>query len=151
MASKYVGTLAKELESSPHPSVRNNAVLVLSDLLTSHTNIVESYLPTICTGLKDENELVRKHSILSIYKLIESSYVRMDDVLFFKLSTRLTDESPDIRQKTQACIVSYLLVKDPNYFFKAFTEAIFAYNNCKQHAVASFLQGFHLPGPQNRE
>ena len=52
-------------------SVLNNVVIVLCDLCVRYTALVDKYVPTICTCLKDPNPFVRKQALLLLTGLLQ--------------------------------------------------------------------------------
>jgi hypothetical protein len=87
--------MGKEVITSPHPIVRNNLVVILTDLCVKasiRTNPIDllvfffflfhelqypllsdRYVPTISLCLRDSNELVRKQTLVLLYRLIQGA------------------------------------------------------------------------------
>lgn len=61
----------RELEVGIDGNVLNNIVIVLCDLCVRYTALVDKYVPTICTCLKDPNPFVRKQALLLLTGLLQ--------------------------------------------------------------------------------
>lgn len=71
LAKQSVPVLVRELEVGIDGSVLNNVVIVLCDLCVRYTALVDKYVPTICTCLKDPNPFVRKQALLLLTGLLQ--------------------------------------------------------------------------------
>uniref|UniRef100_K1QWD7 Condensin-2 complex subunit D3 n=1 Tax=Magallana gigas TaxID=29159 RepID=K1QWD7_MAGGI len=96
LAKKCVAALARELETSPDLTIRNNIVIILCDLCVRYTTTVESYMPSIRACLKDEVPLVRKQTLISITRLLKEDFLKWKGALFFCFITTLLDEEKEI-------------------------------------------------------
>ena len=55
LAKQSVVQMARELEVSKHPTVRNNIIIVLCDLAVRYSAKVDPYIATISSCLRDES------------------------------------------------------------------------------------------------
>ena len=60
LTKKSIPQMARELEYSQAPAIRNNIVVVLSDLAVRYSIKVDPYIPDMAACLKDESLLVRR-------------------------------------------------------------------------------------------
>ena len=60
LTKKSIPQMARELEHSQAPAIRNNIVVVLSDLAMRYSIKVDPYIPDMAACLKDESLLVRR-------------------------------------------------------------------------------------------
>ena len=60
LTKKSIPQMACELEHSQAPAIRNNIVVVLSDLAMRYSIKVDPYIPDMAVCLKDESLLVRR-------------------------------------------------------------------------------------------
>ncbi|XP_059148534.1 condensin-2 complex subunit D3-like [Physella acuta] len=156
LAKKTVAALARELEKSDSPAIRNNVVIVMGDLTIRYTTLVDRYMTNIAACLKDPSALVRKNTLTILTRLLQEEYVKWKGVLFFRYITTLLDEVKEIKSLAEFCLEHLLLQKHPNMFFHPFIECIFHFNNYQTHPVYNQFsqsdgekQKFSLAGPQN--
>ncbi|KAH9495177.1 Condensin-2 complex subunit D3 [Bulinus truncatus] len=135
LAEKTIAALARELEVSDSPAVRNNVVIVMGDLTIRYTTLVDRYVTNIAACLKDSSALVRKNTLTILTRLLQEEYVKWKGVLFFYYITTLLDETEEIKQLAEFCLEHLLLQKHPNLFFHPFIECIFHFNNYQNHPV----------------
>jgi len=158
MAKRIIPALAKEVETSDNPVIRNNAMVVMCDLCIKYTALVDNYMVTIAMCLRDKNELVRKQTLMSLTRLLQEDFVKWKGTFFYHFVVAIVDDSEDIRATAQFCLLSLLKGKNPGMFSSHFLELIFHLNNYRQHPVYNqFYQTekereiFSLAGENNRE
>ncbi|KAK3583282.1 hypothetical protein CHS0354_011171 [Potamilus streckersoni] len=158
LAKKCVAALARELETSPDPAIRNNVVMVLCDLCVRYTTTADRYVTNIASCLKDPSPLVRKQTLTLITRLLQEDFLKWKGVLFYRFITTLLDDCKEIAEFAEFCLVHLLIQRHPNMFFQHFMECIFHFNSYEDHAVFNkFPQTerekamFSLKGDQNAE
>ena len=60
LTKKCIPQMARELKHSQAPAIRNNIVVVLSDLAVRYSIKVDPYIPDMAVCLKDKSLLVRR-------------------------------------------------------------------------------------------
>eukprot|EP01132_Coremiostelium_polycephalum_P004148 gene4148-5189_t len=152
IAKRCIATFAKELETSEFPIIRNNVMVVMCDLCTRYTQLVDNYIPNIAMCLGDPNELVREQTLILLTHLLQEDYIKWKGSLFFRYVEALVDPSPQISQLAQFCMMNVIQAKygitggsasannnaaatnaNGNIFYKFFLETIFVLNDCKGH------------------
>lgn len=177
LANRCVVAFVKELHASPFPIVRNNIMVVLCDLAKRYTSLIDRYVVDMAACLKDENELVRRQTLMMLTHLMQEDYIKWNtsgtSLLFYRyaplkicLVTRrfivaLVDESPQIREYAHCCLVSLLNKKiagGTNVFYNNFLETIYYLNDYTDHKIYNqFKQStkertlFSLKGGKNAE
>lgn len=76
LANKLLPMFMRELGTNGQPAVRNNALIVLFDLVKRHTALFDRHLPTIALAIADTSPLVRHHAVVLL------AQVRHRGVLF---------------------------------------------------------------------
>jgi hypothetical protein len=72
---------------------------VLFVILFRYPTLVDHYIPNLAMCLRDEDELVRKQTLMLLTQLIQEDYVKWKNgSLFFRFIVSLVDESPIVRQ-----------------------------------------------------
>ncbi|CAI7922154.1 unnamed protein product [Closterium sp. NIES-54] len=66
----------QELQRSSLPSVRNNLVIILTDLCVRYTALVDPHVPCISACLRDPCELVRRQTLVLLAGLLQRDYVK---------------------------------------------------------------------------
>ncbi|XP_028399882.1 condensin-2 complex subunit D3-like [Dendronephthya gigantea] len=135
LAKDCIAALTKELEASEDPAVRNNITVVLCDLCVRYTNLVDRYIPNIARGLRDNEPLIRKQTLILLTHLLQEDYVKWKGSLFFRFITALVDEDIEIRKFADFCLVHLLLSRHPGMFHQHFIESIFHFNCFDRHKV----------------
>ncbi|PRP83328.1 condensin-2 complex subunit D3 [Planoprotostelium fungivorum] len=158
LAKRIIPALAKEVETSDNPVIRNNAMVVMCDLCIKYTALVDNYVVVLALCLRDSNELVRKQTLMSLTTLLQEDFVKWKGIFFYRFVVAMVDESEDIRTTAHFCLVSLLKGKNPQMFSGHFMELIFHLNNYKQHPTYNqFIQtekereAFSLEGEVNAE
>ncbi|XP_043338941.1 condensin-2 complex subunit D3 isoform X1 [Cervus canadensis] len=158
LAKQSVPVLVRELEVGIDGNVLNNVVIVLCDLCVRYTALVDKYVPTICTCLKDPNPFVRKQALLLLTGLLQEDFVRWKGCLFFRFVITVVDPNPEVASTGEVCLVHLLLKRNPTIFYQHFIEGIFHFTSYEKHeSFNRFPQSerekrlFSLKGGKNRE
>ncbi|XP_055997299.1 condensin-2 complex subunit D3-like isoform X2 [Ostrea edulis] len=135
LAKKCVAALARELEISDDPTIRNNIVIILCDLCVRYTTTVELYMPSIAACLKDSAPLVRKQTLILITRLLQEDFLKWKGALFFRFITTVLDEKREIAEFSEYCLIHVLLQRKPAMFSNHFMECIFHFNAYEGHSA----------------
>ncbi|XP_070565322.1 condensin-2 complex subunit D3-L-like isoform X2 [Ptychodera flava] len=156
LAPQAIAPLAKELEESTSAAIRNNAVVIMSDLCVRYPGLVDRYIPNVTACVKDESAMVRKQTLTVITRLLQEEYIKWKGVLFFRFISALVDDVEDIRQLAEFSLSSLFGKRHPLMFFNHFVECVFHFNDFNSHKVYNkFSQTdrerklFSLKGKQN--
>ncbi|KAL4224772.1 Condensin-2 complex subunit D3 [Mactra antiquata] len=134
-AKKCIAALARELEVSKDPAIRNNVMIVMCDLCVRYTTITNLYIPVIATCLKDPSALVRKQTLTLITRLLQEDFIKWKESLFYTFISSLVDDNEEIQQFGEFCLVHMLLKRHPNMLFQHFMECLFYFNDYREHSV----------------
>ncbi|XP_052739569.1 condensin-2 complex subunit D3 [Bicyclus anynana] len=105
---------------------RHNALLVLTDICTRYSCIVEPLLESVCGCLETTTvALLRRVAARSITTLLLSGYLRLRTPLYYKYCALLADEEPDVREPAEY-YVSCCLTVDAIYHH--FVDCVLHYN-----------------------
>lgn len=151
LAKTCIAAFARELEISPSFLVRNNVMVVMCDLVVRYSNLVDNYLSKLTICLRDENEMVRRQTLVMLTNLLQEEFIKLrQGNLFFPLLLTLVDDSEVLRQFSLVCFENIIskqvglnsnLTKTQqsnqnqsnNIFFSNFIEAIFFLNDFRGH------------------
>ena len=131
LAKKSVVQMARELETSPSATIRNNIIIILCDLAVRYSAKVDPYIPIISSSLKDNSLLVRKQTLTLLAQLLQEDYIKWKGSLFFRFVAALVDE--ELNHFAEFCLVHVLLVRSPAIFFSHFVECVFHFNSYEKH------------------
>ncbi|OWF35473.1 condensin-2 complex subunit D3-like isoform X2 [Mizuhopecten yessoensis] len=140
LAKKCVAALARELETSTDPAIRNNVVIIMCDLCVRYTTTADHYISNIASCLKDESPLVRKQTLTIITRLLQEDFMKWKGTLFFRFITTLLDECDKITDFAEFCLVHTLFQRYPSMFFHHFMECIFHFNAYQGHGAYNKFQ-----------
>ena len=154
LAKKCVSLFLRELELTASAVIRNNVLVVLTDLCVRYTSLVDPHVPKLAACLRDPSDLVRQHALVLITTLLCTDYVKWKGPLFFRYLLALVDDSPLIREQAQQCLLKVLHPKSGHHICYAYlVEAMFVLNDNTKHPAynrfpATFEERarFSLPG-----
>ncbi|XP_068707976.1 condensin-2 complex subunit D3-L-like isoform X1 [Montipora foliosa] len=156
LAKQCIAALARELETSNDPAIRNNVIIVMCDLCVRYTSLVDRYIPNIAACLKDNAPLVRRQTLTLLTHLLQEDFVKWKGALFYRFITTLVDKDPEIWKFADFCLVHLLLSRHPGMLYQHFVECVFHFNSFEKHKVYNkFPQTdrekklFSLKGGQN--
>ncbi|CAI5515736.1 unnamed protein product [Closterium sp. Naga37s-1] len=120
----------QELQRSPLPSVRNNLVIILTDLCVRYTALVDPHVPCISACLRDPCELVRRQTLVLLAGLLQRDYVKWRGALVLRVLLCIVDESQAIREVALYLFTHVVPRRVPLVPYNIFIEALFALNAC---------------------
>ncbi|KAM7435860.1 Condensin-2 complex subunit D3 [Porites harrisoni] len=135
LAKQCIAALARELETSNDPAIRNNVTVVMCDLCVRYTSLVDRYVPNIAACLKDGTSLVRRQTLTLLTHLLQEDFVKWKGALFYRFVTTLVDEDVEIRKFADFCLVHLLLSRHPGMLYQHFVECVFHFNSFEKHKV----------------
>jgi len=56
--------------------VRNNVLVVLCDLCRTFTSVVDAYIPSLTLCIADENNMIRRHTLMILSQLLQEDYLK---------------------------------------------------------------------------
>eukprot|EP01135_Chromosphaera_perkinsii_P002539 Nk52_evm55s224 gene=Nk52_evmTU55s224 len=129
LAKNCIAAMARELENCDDSVVKNNVVVVMCDLAQRYACLIDLYIPHISACLHDQNELVRRQTLILLTRLLQEDYVKWKGSLFFHFVSVLVDDSKETRSYAEYCLFELLLNRFPHVISNNFIETIFYLNN----------------------
>nr|XP_002122760.1 condensin-2 complex subunit D3 isoform X2 [Ciona intestinalis] len=159
LAKKCVPAIARELEICENEAVRNNVLIVLTDLCVIETQLVDPFLSDMATCLGDESAVIRKHAVVLISSLLRREFIKWKGTLLFKFLHAICDTNSDIRTLSRYCLLDQLLRGQSagDLFFRNFIACLFYFNDYNGHSVHRFKKSerekklFNLSGTPGLE
>ena len=131
LAKRVVPLLVQELSRSPSAAVRNNVMVVLTDLCSRYTALVDSHVPRLVACIRDASEVVRRQALALMARLLLSDYIKTRGAMFHQLLLALVDPSPAVRALAEYLVRDTLAVRLPMLAYNHFLEALFLVNNAR--------------------
>eukprot|EP01105_Mastigella_eilhardi_P021256 TRINITY_DN5134_c0_g2_i5.p1 TRINITY_DN5134_c0_g2~~TRINITY_DN5134_c0_g2_i5.p1 ORF type:complete len:1008 (+),score=249.84 TRINITY_DN5134_c0_g2_i5:1158-4181(+) len=125
LAKDSVALLAKELDNSTIPVIRNNVLVVLCDLCVRYTSLVGKFQRSMSLCLMDRSKFVRQQAVFLLTRLLQEAYLKWKGPLFFFYLRLTVDPDPILAQQATACLMSLVHGKESNSFYTYFVEAVF--------------------------
>lgn len=158
LAKTCIALFVKELETDPSPVVRNNILVILTDLCVRYTALVDRHVMQLSVCLRDNNLFLRRHTLCLLTQLLQAEYVKWKGALFFRYVVVLVDESAELRDLTRVCLLQFLLRKQPALFYNNFIETFYTLNGYTDHPTynqfsqsTSHREKFAVEGPPGSE
>ncbi len=135
----------RELQDTTAVPVRNNCILVLSDLCRRYTAIVEPYQTRIAARLADPSEMIRCHVLGSIGSLLQEDYIKVrSGAVFFRLALSLLDDSEQVRGLAKYVITRILHPKSHTLLSTSIIELVFVLNGCTENKKYNQFPELHI-------
>ena len=138
MAAVFV----REIQVARSAVLRNNLLIILTDLCVRHTALVDPHMSKLALCLRDDNPVVRQHALTLITNLLSQDYVKWRGTLFFRYLVALVDDTPSLREQARQALFRVLLPKSNfQVCYTHFVEAVFVLNE-----VAHAHSGYSAQG-----
>ena len=151
IAKESVTVISAVLEADQSEAVRNNILIVLSDLIVRYPTLVEEYLYCVTDCLHDPCLTLRRQAIVILTRLLQEDYLKWRSGIVMKYLSNLVDDNEDIRKLCKMCLTNILLVRYPKTYYDYFVEFIFFANGLFSFISAHEpnLEKFAFAGPEN--
>ena len=157
MAKKIIPAFGRLLATTTDIAIKNNILYALTDMCVRYASLVDPLLPQMTACLKEKSLIVRRTTLTTIINLLQEDYLKLTGSLFFRILQTLSDESEEIFNLTTFYIQQRLLKRKPKVMYSHFIEAIFHFNEYKDHqSYNKFIvsdherQLFSLVGSKNK-
>jgi len=159
-AKKIIPAFGQILDSTKHPAIKNNIMIVLSDMCVRYASLVDPLIPQMTACLKDTSLVVRRTALIQLIHLLQEDYLKIRGKAKFFLTflQTLLDPSLEIQELTKFYIEQRLLKRVPNIMYTNFLEGLFFFNMYQGHERYNKFElsenekeSFVLAGPENTE
>lgn len=137
VAKDMIVLMSNDLLSDTKTSIKMNEVTGLGDLLIKFGNFETIFIDHTLKLLINGESILKRHILIELTKLIREDYLKIKDVLFFKLLKVLTDNDPDIVSLASSCIFDVIVAKSPKIL--VFLPDSVSFYNSPEVGI------FHLP------
>jgi len=134
LAKKSVEPLVLHLGERETFTVRNNVLLILSDLCVQYTSLVDRFVPMMTGCLNADNMLLRKHAVMVLSHLLSEDFIKFKGSIQHRFLYCLCDPSPCVREFVAAVFERILLhrITAPAV---CFVDAVAALNGWVDHPL----------------
>lgn len=144
-ARSNISLFIRELQDDTSIPVRNNCILVLSDLCRRFTSIVEPYQTRIAARLSDPSEMIRCHVLGSIGSLLQEDYIKVrNGAVFFRIVLSLLDSSEQVRTLAKYVLTRILHPKSRTILATSIIELLYVLNGCAENKKYNQFPGLHI-------
>ena len=127
--TQVAAVFVREIQVARSAVLRNNLLIILTDLCVRHTALVDPHMSKLALCLRDDNPLVRQHALTLITNLLSQDYVKWRGTLFFRYLVALVDDTPSLREQARQALFRVLLPKSNfQVCYTHFVEAVFVLN-----------------------
>eukprot|EP00939_MAST-03C_sp_MAST-3C-sp1_P002830 g2830.t1 len=133
LARKYITVLIRELDTTEEPVLRNNVLIILSDLCRQHTALVDPYVGNMAACLMDPHAGVRKHALVLLTELLLQRFVKLRGPILFLLLACMADSVDEIAESARHAVLEIFAKRDPLLLSTHFVETLFVLNGCEGH------------------
>lgn len=124
----------RELQDGSRIPVRNNCILVLSDLCRRYTSIVEPYATRIAARLADRSELIRCQVLGSIGSLLQEDFLKIrSGPVFYRIALALLDDSANVRWLAKFLLTKILHQQSHTLLSTSIIEFVYVINCCTKN------------------
>ena len=135
LSKRSLPLFIRALSSPSSPLVlRNNLLIVLSDLCRTFTALVDPHLGAVTSCLLDPAPLLRRHALLVLSQLLQEDYLKLKPSLLLPMLATLGDDEEGIAGLARSAL-SHLLGQQGSKAQHAFMDAVFYLNGCAASSV----------------
>ncbi|EAY09613.1 hypothetical protein TVAG_056570 [Trichomonas vaginalis G3] len=128
VAQDVIILLSNDLTSDSHSTIKMNEITALSDLLIKYGTFASVFIDNALKLLIDGEDIVKRHVLVMITRLVTEDYIKVKSNLFFKLLKSLLDENPMISNFASSCIFD-LIVPKSSKILLFLSDAVSFYNS----------------------
>eukprot|EP00931_Biecheleriopsis_adriatica_P028167 TRINITY_DN16841_c0_g1_i1.p1 TRINITY_DN16841_c0_g1~~TRINITY_DN16841_c0_g1_i1.p1 ORF type:complete len:1438 (-),score=393.32 TRINITY_DN16841_c0_g1_i1:43-4317(-) len=122
-------------------SVRNIALIVLSDLCVQYTSLVDRFDSHLADLLRDPVQLLRRQAAMVLASLLSENFIKFRGGLMYRLLFALSDSSDDVRNIVECTFERILMPRQPGLFSQIFVGAMCALNGWSGHPSYQGAEG----------
>ncbi|KAH7817391.1 putative condensin-2 complex subunit D3 [Monocercomonoides exilis] len=132
LALSSIGVFVRELHS-PLTSLRNNAVIVVGQLMARMSGVGDSAIISLAALAQDMTDAsIRLSSLAILSALMKEDIIRMRGPPLLHIIAALADPSPTIREFANQIVVDVLYRKNPSLASYCFIQCLYAFNQVRK-------------------
>ena len=107
-----------------NPAIKCNCLLVLYDLCTTYSALVDPHIRLMVNCIIDESPLVRHQIIHVLTRLIIEDFLKMNSIMFFRFLYALIDKNYSVSSFARSCLFNVIMIKYPQCLKSYFVESL---------------------------
>jgi len=120
--------------------VRNNVLVVLGDICSKYTSLVDRFVPHMTDLFRDPGDLLRKQAAMIMASLLSEDFIKFRGLIMLRFIYLLGDPSDAVCNFVECLFARILHSRNATMFSQNFLDVICALN--AWHGLANF-QGAH--------
>mmetsp|Transcript_72508 Transcript_72508/g.143768 ORF Transcript_72508/g.143768 Transcript_72508/m.143768 type:complete len:1574 (+) Transcript_72508:42-4763(+) len=140
LAKKSVELLVLHLNPGESLVVRNNVLVVLGDICSKYTSLVDRFVPHMTDLFRDPGDLLRKQAAMIMASLLSEDFIKFRGLIMLRFIYLLGDPSDAVCNFVECLFARILHSRNATMFSQNFLDVICALN--AWHGLANF-QGAH--------
>ena len=134
LAKKFIPLFFHEIKSTKVSAVRNNIMLILADLCTKYTSLVDVHIGEIAKCFEDPSEMVRRQTLIVLASLLQQDFLKWRGPIFHCFLLSLVDTSKAVQSLGNFLLSTSLSQKASLLAYNFFVQTLFALNGHSSHA-----------------
>jgi condensin-2 complex subunit D3 len=133
LAKKMIPLFFHEIKKTRISAVRNNIMLILADLCTKYTSLVDVHIGEIAECFDDPSEVVRRQTLIVLATLLQQDFLKWRGPIFHCFLLSLVDDSKTVQSLGSFLLSTSLSQKASQLAYNFFVQTLFALNGHSSH------------------
>ena len=128
LAKRFIPLFFQEIKVTQISAVRNNIMLILADLCTKYTSLVDVHIGEIARCFDDPSEMVRRQTLIVLASLLQQDFLKWRGPIFHCFLLSLVDDSKSVQSLGNFLLSTSLSQKASLLAYNFFVQTLFALN-----------------------
>ncbi|QDZ17596.1 subunit D3 of condensin-2 complex [Chloropicon primus] len=133
LAKRFIPLFFHEIKNTNISAVRNNIMLILADLCTKYTSLVDVHIGEIAQCFHDPSEMVRRQTLIALASLLQQDFLKWRGPIFHCFLLSLVDDSKAVQSLGNFLLSTSLSHKASLLAYNFFVQTLFALNGHSSH------------------
>ena len=133
LAKRMIPLFFHEIKKTSISAVRNNIMLILADLCTKYTSLVDVHIGEIAECFDDPSEVVRRQTLIVLATLLQQDFLKWRGPIFHCFLLSLVDDSKNVQSLGSFLLSTSLSQKASQLAYNFFVQTLFALNGHSSH------------------
>ena len=145
LAKKLVPLFFHEIRNTTVSAVRNNIMLILADLCTKYTSLVDTHIGEIAKCFEDPSEVVRRQTLIVLASLLQQDFLKWRGPIFHCFVLSLVDDEISVRSLGGFLLSTSLGSTASQLAYNFFVKTMYTLNACPSAGSStSFIESAAL-------
>ena len=133
LAKRFIPLFFQEIKVTQISAVRNNIMLILADLCTKYTSLVDVHIGEIARCFDDPSEMVRRQTLIVLASLLQQDFLKWRGPIFHCFLLSLVDDSKSVQSLGNFLLSTSLSQNASLLAYNFFVQTLFALNGHNTH------------------